>query len=230
VTVAGEREKLRLGKGVAFVKSRLRCLPPGDDTWEADFRVLPKPLMQTATHYVGLVVTQPDVLLLANHPVQRTPTVNDLATLLAHAMRRPLTEGAHRPRRILFRKNPRWKELFPHLNEIEVEVSLKDELPTLNEAFEEFLRQMQETRSVGKIKPSADQTSVETAFPAIARWVKGYGYIEIGDQESFGFVVRALADGGLVFEDDKPNTLAEAMSALEEGLVRWFKEEGIELS
>jgi hypothetical protein len=33
-----EEEKLKLGKGAAFVKSRLRLLPQGDDTWEADFR------------------------------------------------------------------------------------------------------------------------------------------------------------------------------------------------
>ena len=47
-------------------------------------------------------------------------------------------------------------------------------------------------------------------FPAIARYVRGYGYIEIGDQESFGFVVRAIGYGGLDFEDDTPETLAEA--------------------
>ncbi|OWK40942.1 hypothetical protein [Fimbriiglobus ruber] len=40
-----------------------------------------------------------------------------------------------------------------------------------------------------------------------------------------------LNDGGLVFEDDKPNTPAEAMAALEKGLIKHFnfKEEGIEI-
>ena len=33
-------------------------------------------------------------------------------------------------------------------------------------------------------------------------------HIEIGDQEGFGFTVRALDYGGVVFEDDKPRTLA----------------------
>ena len=59
-------------------------------------------------------------------------------------------------------------------------------------------------------------------------WVQCYGHIEIGDQEGFGFIVRALDCGGLVFEDDKPRTLAEAMVALEMGLEGWFKKEGIE--
>ena len=67
------------------------------------------------------------------------------------------------------------------------------------------------------------------AIPAIAKYMRGYGYVEIGDQESFGFVVRALGYGGLDFEDDMPETLAEAMVVLEAGLSEWFKEQGIEL-
>ena len=57
----------------------------------------------------------------------------------------------------------------------------------------------------------------------------GYGHIEIGDQKGFGFIVRALDAGGLVFEDDKPTTLADALAALEKGLTEWFKDEGIEV-
>jgi hypothetical protein len=53
--------------------------------------------------------------------------------------------------------------------------------------------------------------------------------IEIGDQEGFGFVARALDYGGLAFEDDRPDTLAEALAALEMGLRAWFKEQGIEV-
>ena len=41
---------------------------------------------------------------------------------------------------------------------------------------------------------------------------------------------RAGVDyGGLVFEDDKPDTLAEAMAALEKGLTEYFEREGIEI-
>jgi len=66
-------------------------------------------------------------------------------------------------------------------------------------------------------------------FPAIARWVRGYGHIEIGEQEMFGFVARALDYGNLAFEDDRPDTLAEAMASLERGLAEYFKREGIDL-
>ena len=79
------------------------------------------------------------------------------------------------------------------------------------------------------MKPTNQQAKVETMFPAIARYVRGYGYVEIGDQESFGFVVRALGYGGLDFEDDTPETLAEAMAILEAGLSKWFEKQGVEL-
>ncbi len=45
----------------------------------------------------------------------------------------------------------------------------------------------------------------------------------------FGFVVRALDYGGMVFEDDKTDTLAEAMAALEKGLTEYFEREGIDI-
>ena len=225
MTVAGDKHKLKLGKGAAFVKSRLKALRQDDDTWEADFRALPKPITQSETHYLGIVVTQPDGFLLADLPVEYTPDANDLATLLAHAMRRPLTEGAHRPHRILVRKNPRWTELFPHLKEIGVETVAQSELPKVNEAFGEYLRRLREDRAASAVKPTAEQEAVETLFPAVAKWVRGYGHIEIGDQEGFGFVVRAIDYGGVAFEDDKPSTLAGAMAALEKGLVAWFEEQ-----
>src|ERR1700730_1119470 len=79
-TVAREEEKLRLGKGSAFVKSRLKRLRQEDDTWEADFRGLPKPITQSETHYLGMVVTQTDGSLLADSHVEGRPSVNDLAT------------------------------------------------------------------------------------------------------------------------------------------------------
>jgi len=42
-------------------------------------------------------------------------------------------------------------------------------------------------------------------------------------------VVRALGCGGLNFEDDTPETLAEAMAVLEAALSEWFEKQGVEL-
>lgn len=96
------------------------------------------------------------------------------------------------------------------------------------EAYNDYLREMRKACRGGMLKPTADQVTVEKLFPAIAKGVKGYRHIEIGDQEGFGFGVRTLDYGGVVFEDDKPDTLAEALATLEKGLAQWFKEQGIE--
>ena len=77
-------------------------------------------------------------------------------------------------------------------------------------------------------RATAEQAGVEKLFPAVAQWVRD-GHIEVGDQEGFGFVARALDYGGLAFEDDRPNTLAEALAGLEKGLREWFEEQGIEV-
>src|SRR2546421_263773 len=98
-----EHPRLRLGKGAAFVKTRLKRLPQEEDVWEADFPAIPKPRGQGETHYLGVVVALPRGDPLAYLPVEYTPNVNDLADLLAEAMRRPLTGSARRPQHIRFR-------------------------------------------------------------------------------------------------------------------------------
>jgi hypothetical protein len=224
-----EEEKLKLGKGVAFVKSRLKRLPQGAETWEADFQALPQPIMQTETHYVGMVVTRKGGSLLADTMVHGRPSVNDLATLLAHALRRPLVGKAHRPKLVRLRGQRQWRELFPVLEELGIEVAVETKFPGIKAAYREHLQQLREEQRARMIPPSPEQAKVETMFPAIAQYVRGHGFVEVGDQESIGFVVRALGYGGLDFEDDTPETLAEAMAVLEAGLARWFEEQGIEL-
>ena len=62
-----EEEKLKLGKGATFVKSRLKRLRQEDETWEADFQSLPKPITQSRTDYRGMVVA-PDGSTLGRFP------------------------------------------------------------------------------------------------------------------------------------------------------------------
>ncbi len=226
--MATEQPQLKLGKSAAFVKTHLKQLRQEGDTWEADFRSLPRPRGQAETHYLGLVVALPEGNPLVCMPVEYTPNVNDLADLLADAMRRPMTATAHRPRRLVFRDNPRWDELYPHLKQLGIEVVVQSELPHVEAVYGDFLRQMRRARSNPLILRTPSPTDVQKSFPATAEWVRGYGHIEIGDQHGVGFVVRAIGHGGVAFEDDKPNTLAEAMAALEKGLAEYFEREEIE--
>jgi hypothetical protein len=139
-----------------------------------------------------------------------------------------LTDGAHRPRRLPVRGHRQWQELFPHLEELGIKASVTQELPKVKEAYDDRLRQMQEARRAKIVRPTTERQGVERLFPAIAQWVRE-GHIEIGDQEGFSFVARALDYGGMVFEDDRSDTLAEALAALEKGLRKWFDEQGIDL-
>ena len=211
-----------------FAKGRLKRLRQEDGTWEADFRALPKPMMQSETHYLGIVVTKKGGAVLAKTQVEGRPTVNDLAILLAQAIRQPLTGKAHRPNRLQLRGHRQWQELFPHLEEIGIEVAVRKDLPKVEGAYKERLRQEREASRATMIKPSPEQAAVVGLFPTVAKWVRGYGHIEIGDQEIFGFVAQALSHGNMVFEDDRPETLAEALAALEKGLAEYFEREGIE--
>jgi len=149
--IEDDQDKLTLGKGAAFVKSRLKYLPQENDTWEVDFELLSKVVTKTESEYVGFVVTQPERILVANSAVEQLPDVNDLATLLAHAMNRPLIEGGHRPSKIVLRTNPRWQPLFRHLREIGIEVVVQDELPMIAKVVKEYLRLTK------KIRPSLEK-------------------------------------------------------------------------
>src|SRR5262249_20073257 len=143
VTVAREEEKLRLGKGAAFVKGRLKRLRQEEETWEADFRALPRPITQSQTHYLGMVVA-PDGSSLADAQVEGRPPVTHMAPPLATAMRRPLAGKARRPRRLHVRGHSQWKELFPHLEELGIEVAVHQELPRVQEAYQGHLRKRRE--------------------------------------------------------------------------------------
>ncbi len=58
-------DKLKLGKGVAFVKSRLVQLPESEESWEADFPAMPQLLIQEEAHHIGMVVIKRTGDLLA---------------------------------------------------------------------------------------------------------------------------------------------------------------------
>jgi len=49
-------QRLKLGKGAGFVKSRLRRLPQFDDTWEADIQPIRD--KQDVEFWLGMVIEQ----------------------------------------------------------------------------------------------------------------------------------------------------------------------------
>jgi hypothetical protein len=149
-------DKLKLGKGSAFIKKDLRPLPLTDAEFEADFFLDHESSTKGQERWIGMVIDREHGGLLAMEDVPLPPpTVNSLARLLAHAMTRPPHyEDRQRPRIIHLRDRPQWQELLPHLEQLGIEVVLGDELPRFDEAVIDWIQQTQKKlpSSVEEIK------------------------------------------------------------------------------
>ena len=79
-------DKFKLGKS-AFIKRDLRLLPLTEAEFEADFFLDRESSSKRKERWLGMVIEREFGAVLAMEDVQLPPpTVNDLATLLAHAM------------------------------------------------------------------------------------------------------------------------------------------------
>jgi len=62
-------------------------------------------------------------------------------------------------------------------------------------------------------------SSFEKSYPNIAHWVSSHGWIELGRDDYRPSLVRALDEGGMVWEGSAHyGTLDEALRALEDAL------------
>ena len=216
-------DRLILGKGSSFVKSHLSRLPRTDEVWEADIQPISVWGWDARHHgelWLGMVMAQIENFHLALLASEAAPGINDLATLLASAMERPCVKGKRRPTRIVLRNNPQWEELIPHLRQLKIEVITQQELPLWDDAVAAYVQRMKASRLGREVPTITVQPGLDRAFPAVARWVKTSGRIEIGVEEEQGFVVRAVnhEKGRVVFEDMRIENLDDALIALERGL------------
>ena len=70
--------------------------------------------------------------------------------------------------------------------------------------------------------------NLEATYPTITRWVQEYGWIDIGQDDMSRSFIRALDDGGMVWEGRKSYpTLDAALQDLEAGQVAWMQEQGL---
>ncbi len=68
----------------------------------------------------------------------------------------------------------------------------------------------------------------EQAYPSLARWVKTHGWIEVGNDGFSRSFVRALDEGGLIWEGDSSEGSGDdALRAMEAAMAEWMREEGI---
>ena len=70
-----------------------------------------------------------------------------------------------------------------------------------------------------------EASGFEQLYPNIARWVKSYGWIEIGGDLYSQSLIRALDEGGMVWESkDDDSMLDKTLNALESFLAQRMQE------
>ena len=211
-------DRLILGKTSHFVKSHLSRLPRTDEVWEADIQPMSVSGWNARRHgelWLGMVLTRLEDFHLALLSHEDAPTINDLANLLAKAMEHPWVMGARRPARLVLRNNPQWQELIPHLKQLKIEVETQEDLPLWDDAAAEYVRKLKATQVGREVPIITVPQEFDEAFPAVINWVKTQGRIEIAVEGEQGFVVRALDEGGMVFEGKTGKSVGEALTALQ---------------
>jgi hypothetical protein len=245
--------RLKLGKSSAFVKTALRRLPLTEAAFEADFYLDTASSGKPGERWTGMVIGREFGDLLAmEEACSGPPTVNDLATLLAHAMRRPLKGGdRQRPRTLYLRDRPQWQELLPHLRQLRIEVVLSEDLPAFDDTVLDWMQQDKaKTRlSADEIKEALRQPfpqrrpdrvpeamsprartktrAFDELYPNIAWWVQGGGWVELGRDECRRSLVRVLDIGGMLWEGrEEYDSVGTAMDEAEAFIAQWRKENG----
>lgn len=80
-------------------------------------------------------------------------------------------------------------------------------------------------RSAPRPQRATPAATVNASYPTLWRWVTQRGYLEVGPTEGSRSFVRALDDGGLVWEGAASYpSLEAALEALEEALRHWLAE------
>ena len=71
----------------------------------------------------------------------------------------------------------------------------------------------------------ADDGTFEECYPALTRWVLGAGWLEVGRVDWSQSLIRALDEGGLIWEGgETAPTVSAALAEAEAALTVWFRE------
>ena len=69
--------------------------------------------------------------------------------------------------------------------------------------------------------------SFEASYPNIASWVSNGGSVEIGYEVNTGSFVRALDEGGMIWDGvSRYESIDYALKALDQGTAEWTEEHG----
>ena len=109
--------------------------------------------MQTETHYIGMVVTKKGGTLLADLTVHGRPLCQRPRYALSKRHESSVGKRCSSPQTHTFRGHHQWRELFPVLKKLGIEVSVERKLPKINEAYRDYLQDMREEQRAVMTKP-----------------------------------------------------------------------------
>lgn len=74
--------------------------------------------------------------------------------------------------------------------------------------------------------PKDEADAFTQAYPALARWVRYYGWLELGQEPGSRSFIRVFDEGGLVWEGGRGrHGIAAALGQAEAGVAKWLAEQ-----
>jgi hypothetical protein len=69
-------------------------------------------------------------------------------------------------------------------------------------------------------------TAFEGTYPYLSRWVRGYGWIEVGQDHYSRSLIRVLDEGGMIWESAaRYASVDEALREAEAAVAQWMREQ-----
>jgi hypothetical protein len=76
-------------------------------------------------------------------------------------------------------------------------------------------------------KSQKPDVTFQSLYPAVAEWTKGWGWIEMGQDDFSRSFIRVLDIGGMIWEGKyKYGSVDEALKAAEKAIEKWHEENG----
>lgn len=154
----------------------LERLPQAKDIWQVDARPMNmavKASNQTVRPWMIVVASDTQDAILAFELVPYTPTADDVWKNVVKAMTQPAEGKPHRPTEVLLGKEAPMVGLQTRLAALGIGVRVSDELPRIDQVFEDVTEELAGDRQPGIIDmPSVTPRMVRGLFEAAAEFYR----------------------------------------------------------
>jgi tetratricopeptide (TPR) repeat protein len=166
-------------------QARLGRSPRSFETWQAGFRRIPTWLKEDGERvvpWVVLVGSQTSGLVLDCSVLTQEPGACELWSSIAKAIEGGGTGGPNRPSSIEVRPDPRWQQLRPFLDDVEIELRECESLDVLDEMFVGLTAHLLKDKPPGLLDmPRVTPRIVGSLFRAAADFYRHAPWRILGD-------------------------------------------------